>query len=143
TLARRKIVVLGAGRKAGIFNDALRRRADRRGLNIVGFVPLPGTTQTHVEARTQLHVRTSLASLCARSGIQEIVIATDDDGPELPAQDLLECRFRGIPVTQAASFIERECGRIPVELADHNWWLFRDGFSESLFNRVVKRGFDI
>lgn len=140
---RRNVVVLGAGHDARTFNDAMRRRSDRRGLAIVGFVPMAGDREHSLEPGRLLHSRTSLSRLCSRMHIGEIVIASDDRRKGLPVSDLLECRFRGIEVTQAATFVERECGRIPVELVEPSWWLYHHGFAGGSLRLAVKRVFDI
>src|SRR5690606_22838079 len=75
-----------------------------------------------------------------RGEVSEIIIAGDGEG--LPMDELLECRFRGIAITRAATFVERECGRIPVELVDAQWWLDRRGFGRSALRRACKRSFD-
>lgn len=142
TLAR-NVIVLGAGRRASNFRNAMRRRSDRRGIDIVGFVPLGGDRDEGVEPGLRVHSRTSLVRLCERNRIDEIVIASDDHRGDLPLQELLQCRFHGVTVTQAASFIERECARIPIELVDPSWWLYRSGFSENGSTRRWKRAFDL
>lgn len=143
TLMQRKILVVGAGKQADIFNEALRRRCDRRGLDIIGFIPTDRDSPAKVSASQLLHVRTPVYRVCERNRIDEVVVATDNLDPALPVDELLECRFRGIKVSQAASFVERECGRIPVELVEPIWWLYRKGFAEGASNRFLKRAFDI
>lgn len=139
----RNVVVLGAGRGAKAFNDALRRRCDRRGLAIVGFIPVSGDRDAALEPGRLIHSRTSLAKLCTRMRVNEIVVASDDRRGGLPIKELLECRFHGIEITQAATFVERECGRIPIELVDPSWWLFRKGFNGGVAKAALKRSFDI
>lgn len=139
---QRKVLVIGAGRHADAFNEALRRRCDRRGLNIIGFIPTDGAA-ARIDPSQLLHVRTPVYRVCERNNIDEVIIATDSQDPALPIEELLECRFRGVRVSQAASFIERECGRIPVELVEPHWWLYRKGFAEGAFNRFMKRVFDV
>ncbi|HEX6928373.1 MAG TPA: TIGR03013 family XrtA/PEP-CTERM system glycosyltransferase, partial [Gammaproteobacteria bacterium] len=140
---RRHVIVLGAGRAARVLSDSMRRRSDRRGLEIAGFAPLPGDREKGIAASRLLHCRTSLARLCERNHVGEIVVASDDRDADLPTGELLDCRFHGIAVTQAASFIERECGRIAIELAEPSWWLYRGGFSGNGFGRLIKRIFDL
>lgn len=143
TAMRRNVVVLGAGQAARTFHEALRRRSDRRGIRIVGYLPLPGDRCNGILPAQLLHSRTSLARLCERSQVSEIIVASDNRRGDLPVKDLLDCRFRGITVTQAATFVERECGRIPVELAEPGWWLYRNGFSDDGMKRFTKRVFDL
>lgn len=139
---RINVLVLGAGKRAEAFDAGLRRRSDRRGLNVVGYLPLD-EGEVRLRPGKVMYSRASLASICERNRIDEIVIAVDDRRAKLPLEQLLECRFRGVSVSQAASFIERECGRIPLELVDPGWWLFRGGFSDTLPRRVLKRLFDL
>lgn len=139
---RSNVLVLGAGRRAATFDAGLRRRADRRGLNVVGYVPVD-EGDVHISPGKVMYSRASLVAVCERHRVSEIVIAADDRRARLPLEELVECRFRGVTVSQAASFIERECGRIPLELVDPGWWLFRGGFTDSLPRRVVKRVFDV
>lgn len=143
TAMRRNVVILGAGRAARTFHEALRRRSDRRGLEIVGYLPLSGDRDNGIPPANLLHSRTSLLRLCERNEISEIIVASDNRRGDLPLQELLNCRFRGIAVTQAATFVERECERIPVELAEPGWWLYRNGFVDGGLTRMMKRGFDL
>lgn len=138
----RNVLVLGAGKRALGFRNSMRRRSDRRGLELVGFVPLPSDDGDGIEQGLQLHSRVPLPRLCERNRIDEIVIASDDRRGGLPLNELLECRFRGITVTQAASFVERECGRIPIEIVEPSWWLYRSGFAEGAAKRRLKLAFD-
>ncbi|HEX7046961.1 MAG TPA: TIGR03013 family XrtA/PEP-CTERM system glycosyltransferase [Gammaproteobacteria bacterium] len=143
TAMRRNVVVLGAGHAARTFHDALRRRSDRRGIEIVGYLPLPGDRTNGILPAQLLHSRTTLGRLCERNQVSEIIVASDNRRGDLPVKDLLDCRFRGITVTQAATFVERECGRIPVELAEPGWWLYHNGFADGGARRVLKRTFDL
>ncbi|HEX6929829.1 MAG TPA: sugar transferase, partial [Gammaproteobacteria bacterium] len=143
TAMRRNVVVLGAGHAAQTFHESLRRRADRRGIEIIGYLPLPGDRGSGIPPAELLHSRTSLARLCERNGINEIIVASDNRRGDLPFKELLNCRFRGVAVTHAATFVERECGRIPIELAEPGWWLYRNGFADGFTKRILKRGFDL
>lgn len=140
---RRNVLVLGAGSAARCFHDTLRRRSDRRGIEIVGYLPLGERTDNGIHPAHLLHSRTGLRALCQRRNVDEIVIACNEREESLPVDDLLACRFRGVRVTQAATFVERECGRIPLELVDASWWLYRNGFADGGLKRYLKHMFDL
>ena len=46
----------------------------------------------------------------------------------LPLEELLECRLSGIDVCDVQAFIEREAGKLDIELLQPSWMVFSDGF---------------
>ena len=77
---KRRVLILGAGTRASQIHNQMRRRTDRRGFCVVGYVP--HARETVAVPEEQL-VRTSL-SLCeivARYQIDEVVVGVDDRNP--------------------------------------------------------------
>ncbi len=73
----------------------------------------------------------------------EVVVSTTPRDPVL-VEHLLACRLAGYPVTQAADFVERETGRVDLDLIDPATLVFAEGFVGGRFyERLLKRGFDI
>lgn len=140
---RRNVLVLGSGTAAANFAEAFRRRSDRRGLDIIGFLQAPGDAETGINPGRLFHTRMPITVLCQRQRIDEIVVAGDRDLPANFMDELLACRLQGVSVTQAPSFIEREFGRIPIELVRPDWWLDRDGFAVTAWQQWIKRVFDL
>lgn len=62
---------------------------------------------------------------------------------ELPLETLLDCKLRGIPVFDEASFSEQHLGRIDLDGLRADWLLFGDGFANTWISSAAKRGFDI
>jgi sugar transferase (PEP-CTERM system associated) len=83
-----------------------------------------------------------LKRLATRFDVDEIVVA-DDNARALPVEDLLECKFSGIPVTNYLSFYEREARRIDLDLMDPQWFIFSDGFDIRGLELLCKRGLDV
>ena len=83
-----------------------------------------------------------LKRLAAKYDVDEIVVA-DDYPSALPVEDLLECKFSGIPVTDYLSFYEREARRIDLDLMDPQWFIFSDGFDIRGLELMCKRGLDV
>ena len=73
---RRRVLVFGAGRRAAHI-ARLRRRADRRGFKLVGYVPGEGESLL-IPTEQVLEPRMPLRDYCFAHEIDEIVVAMDD-----------------------------------------------------------------
>jgi sugar transferase (PEP-CTERM system associated) len=141
---RRRTLIYGAGERAASIAE-LRRRADRRGFKVVGQISAPGdvdgqTTGKHAMIQPD---GMKLADLAKKFGAEEIVVAMDDRRGNLPVRELLECRLRGIDVIDVLEFLERETGKIYIELVNPGWLVFAPGFRISVFRRFSKRIVDL
>jgi sugar transferase (PEP-CTERM system associated) len=139
---KRRVLVLGTGRRAATIMKRLRRRTDQRGFRIVGYVRTPGDG-SEVPERDIPHYDGDLARLALRLKVEEIVVAMDDRRTGFPTAELLECRLRGIHVCEVVAFIERETGRLQTELVEPSWLIFSNGFRCDIFRVAGKRVFDI
>ncbi len=138
---RRRTLVYGAGQNAAAISD-LRRRADRRGFEIVGNVTALGDTITGQHALAIDEERT-LLEIARDTQADEIVVAMDDRRGNLPAWELLDCKLRSIDVIELIAFLERETGKIRVDLVDSGWLIFSPGFLISRGRRFLKRLSDL
>jgi len=134
---RRKILIYGAGERAARIAE-LRRRADRRGFKVVGQVVARGDTDLADTDALRLN-GTTLVELAVERGADEIVVAMDDRRGNLPIRQLLDCRLRGIEVCDLLEFLERETGKIWIELVRPGWLIFSPGFRVSRFRYFNKR----
>lgn len=139
---KRRIIVLGAGRRAVEIHDRLRRRADRRGFHVVGFIPRPGEPVCLPPDRL-LDPSQSLWEWIKQSQADEIVVGVDERRGGLPMQELLECRQYGVAVTDLTTFFERESGRVQLSIIDPSWLVFSGGFNATPLRRLSKRCFDL
>jgi sugar transferase (PEP-CTERM system associated) len=73
----------------------------------------------------------------------EIVIAADDRRGNLPVQELLDARLAGIDVIELSEFLERETGKIRVDLLKPSCLVFAQGFRTDRVRRNIKRMFDV
>jgi len=134
---RRKTLIYGAGERAASIAD-LRRRADRRGFKVVGQIPAPGDTNMGEQSKVLPKDR-SIADMAAELDAEEIVVAMDDRRGNLPVRELLDCRLRGIEVIDLLEFLERETGKIWVDLVQPGWLIFSPGFRVSKMRYFNKR----
>lgn len=127
-LFRRRVLVYGAGKRAANLLQ-LRRRSDQRGFQVVAFLPVPGEERVITDERVDDSVG-DLAALARKHDAEEIVIAMDDRRRAFPIRELLDCKFDGMHVIDIVSFLERETGKVKVDLMDPSWIIFADGFTQ-------------
>ena len=139
---KRRVLVWGSGQRAATIGKRLRRRSDQRGFRIVAYIRTPGDAYG-VEGALSVHATPELLRIALRHKVEEIVIAMDDRRSGFPTAELLECRLRGIQVTELLTFIERESGRVSVELVHPSWLIFAHGFRCDFFRLASKRVFDV
>ncbi len=138
---KRRILVYGAGKRAEAFTQ-LRRRTDRRGFIVCGFVSA-GEDEILVPRDQLLEVDRSLFDLVRSRNASEVVVAIDDRRRQFPVDDLLNCRLRGINVIDIVSFLERETGKVRIDMLSPSWIIFSGGFRRDPVREGAERVFDI
>jgi sugar transferase (PEP-CTERM system associated) len=138
---RRRVLVLGAGQRASSLLQ-LRRRSDQRGFKLVAFLPADGDSRRLDDPRVTEQT-SSLMAFAQSERVNEIVVAMDDRRQNLPISDLLECRFAGIDIVDLLTFLERETGRVAVDLVTPDWLIFSGGFTSNTTRDFVLRVMDL
>jgi len=138
---RRRTMIYGAGERAASILD-LRRRADRRGFRIVGKLAAPGDSIIGDKEILKTNGK-SITDFAVENQADEIVVAMDDRRGNLPIRELLDARLQGIDVIDLLEFLERETGKIRVDLVNPGWLIFSSGFRISRYRRFNKRLVDI
>ena len=141
-LFKRRVVVLGAGERAAEVIREMRRKTDQRGFKILGYVPVGGDPVS-IPANLLLNPDKSFCEWATRLGVDEIVVGPDDRRGTLAVDGLLECKRRGMAVTELSEFFEREAGKIKMDLTNPSWLVFSEGFNISPTRRLIKRTFDV
>jgi sugar transferase (PEP-CTERM system associated) len=138
---KRRVLVYGAGRRATSVAQ-LRRRHDRRGFAVVGYVPTPGDRLV-IDGDRLLEPGGPLLRYCRDHQIDEIVVAMDDRRREFPVHELLECRLAGIAVTDLVDFLETETGKVRLDVLNPSWMIFAEGFRRGPIDEIASRLLDI
>jgi len=138
---RRRVVFLGAGRRAGRLMR-LRRRTDQRGFKVVGFIAVAGDEMS-VDPAKLLTQEGSLLDFATALDVDEVVIAMDDRRRNLPLDQLLACRLGGIEVIDLVQFLERETGTVDVSLVSPSYLILGPGFSRTPLRLLSARIFDL
>ena len=141
-LFKRRVVVLGAGERAAEVIREMRRKTDQRGFKILGYVTVGGDPVS-IPANLLLNPDKSFCEWATRLGVDEIVVGPDDRRGTLAVDGLLECKRRGMAVTELSEFFEREAGKIKMDLTNPSWLVFSEGFNISPTRRLIKRTFDV
>ena len=137
-----RILVIGTGSRVMKLAEYAKRSHNHE---VVGYVALQPTTHYVPESNVlSFGPGESLLSIVDKHKINQIVIAVRDRrGGGLPVKELLQCRLRGVQVTEMPTFFEREYRQVSLESINPSWMVFGDGFSGGGFRPVVKRLFDV
>ena len=138
---KRRVLVYGAGRRAGSI-VRLRRRSDRRGFIVVGYVAAEGDDSSVLGSDDKL-IDGDLLQVCRKHQVDEIVVAMDDRRRRFPMDELLECRLEGLEIVELVSFLERETGKVRLDVLNPSWMIFSEGFRQGRVHSTLERGFDV
>ena len=138
---KRRVLVYGAGLRAASLL-ALRRRVDQRGFRIVAFIAAEGDTISAPHERLTRRPD-DLFNWAVQHEIDEIVVAMDDRRQGFPLHEFLECRLAGIEILELPSFLERETGKLRLDVTSPSWFIFGEGFRASPVQQALERGFDV
>ncbi|WLQ17425.1 TIGR03013 family PEP-CTERM/XrtA system glycosyltransferase [Hahella aquimaris] len=139
---KRNVLVLGAGNRASNLYEDLKEPLDRRGVELMGFVP-GLDEELKVPEQKVLRIPGTLKDYILNHPVDEIVIALDDRRKKLPLDDLLECKMEGVHIVDAPTFLEREGRKVALDLIQPSWMIFADGFGAVSTRSITKRAFDI
>ncbi len=138
-VSKRNVLVIGSGERASIIEKRMRRAADRRGIEILGFVKQPRDKSEQLNQETILEFEdcTALEQFVYENDVSEIVVAADERRGSMPLQSLFDFKLRGIEITDILDFIERETGQVAVNLIYPSWVIYSNGFKSSNYIRVA------
>lgn len=147
---RRRILVIGTGQR-GAYLQSLMNQATHKAVSNLMFVPqsvlgiadsISSPAETVSGAAVIAVGNKSIEDLAEELGVDEIVVAADERRG-LSIKRLLACKAAGIPVTEFASFIERETGRVDLRWLELSWLVYSNGFQRRALDVAMKRVFDV
>ena len=140
-LFKQRILVIGTGVNASRILD-VRRREDRRGFKVIGFMALPGET-VKVRPERVLPANGTLVETATAHEADEIVVALDERRQQFPLKELLDCRLAGFRISEPITFLERETGKVFLDMLSPSWVIFGGGFRRDGMRQFTERGFDL
>jgi sugar transferase (PEP-CTERM system associated) len=141
-----RVLIVGTGPDAAaVARDFHDSKTMQR--NVIGYVATPQEpgAAAIVPGKSQVFESTSsIVDLVLRHGIDEIVVAVRDQrGGNVPMDQLLACRIRGIPVLELAGCFERARAEVPLDSLKASWLVYGKGFEQGKVRHTVKRLVDI
>ncbi|WP_404362203.1 TIGR03013 family XrtA/PEP-CTERM system glycosyltransferase [Marinobacter sp.] len=141
----RRVVILGCGDHASALLDEYQQNLRALGVRIIGCIP--DTADSRVPDDMKLPVPEDFYKFCRENRISEIVVAQQErrrtEGGWLPVPELMECKLRGVAVTSAIDFYERELKKARLDLVHPSWIVFSEGFRPSRSRALGKRVADL
>ncbi|PSU36452.1 TIGR03013 family XrtA/PEP-CTERM system glycosyltransferase [Photobacterium lutimaris] len=113
-MGKRRILLLGHGKRANLISSTMRRATDRVNFEIVGYVKFAGDNVVDDRNIKQINLSVPLEKYIIEENIDEVVIALDERRNNLPSESLFYCKLHDIQITDVIDFIERETGQIAV-----------------------------
>ncbi len=138
---KRNVLILGAGSQAS-WVTKLRRKADRSGINIIGYMPIKNE-EISVDKLLIVEEGLSLHELIKKYDIDEIVVALTDRRNNLPLKELMDARLKGVKIVELVTFLERQLSKVYTNLLNPSWIIFSVGFKQDSFRYFTKRIFDL
>ena len=141
-----RVLIVGTGPDAAMvardFNDSKTMQR-----NVIGYVATPQDPSECALEPGKARVfdgSSSIVDLVFTHGIDEIVVAVRDQrGGNVPMDQLLACRIRGIPVLDLAGCFERARAEVPLDSLKASWLVYGKGFEQGKVRHLVKRLVDI
>jgi len=141
----RRVVVFGAGQYAARLLQDYDENMQALGIRLVGCIA--DSRDSAVAEERLLSPPSDIYLYCKEHKISEIVVAQQErrsaQGGWLPVPELMECKLRGIVVTNVIDFYERELRKVKLELVHPSWIMFSEGFRVSRRQRLAKRLLDL
>jgi len=143
----RRVVVLGGGAFAASLLEEYENTMKALGVKIIGFIAGHEPQPQEVPAEYILPEPGDLYEFCRKNRVAEIVIAQQERrrsrGGQLPVEALMQCKLRGIDITNGIDFYERELKKAKLDLVHPSWIVFSEGFKVSRSRDFAKRLLDL
>jgi sugar transferase (PEP-CTERM system associated) len=139
---KNRVLVYGSGSAASTITSSMRRKSDRQGFTIVGFVRV-NDEEPQVTGERIINLRQPLAEYARQTEIDQIVVALDNKRDRAPTEEFFKCRLQGIKVLNLVNFFEREAGKILVDFATPGWMTLTEDLRSNISSSWTKRCFDI
>jgi sugar transferase (PEP-CTERM system associated) len=139
---RKRVLVLGVGPDAA--QIVALRTTGAQPFDVLGFLDdAPEAPDRMPNGSELLGKSRDLLSLVDELRPDLVLVALADMRGSFPAEDLLECRLRGIGVEDWLTFYEKQTGKILVTNLRPSWLIFSDGFVKTQLTRALKRSVDL
>jgi sugar transferase (PEP-CTERM system associated) len=139
----RRVLIVGTGAEAVTVEQSLSTLYYPR-IDVVGFYQTGTREAPKVDADRLVARSISLTEVVQRLDVKEVIVAVREQrGGVLPLRELLDCRVRGIPITDLSAFYEKVRGEVPIDSLKASWLIYGSGFEQGSVRTFIKRAFDL
>jgi sugar transferase (PEP-CTERM system associated) len=139
---RNKVVVLGVSRAAPTIVKL--QSTGSHPFMVLGFLDdAPGVHDKLPAGYDLLGKSKDLLNIADELQPDLILVSLSNMRGSFPADDLLQCRLRGIRVEDWPTFYEKQTGKILVSGLRPSWLIFSDGFVKTNLTQTLKRVTDV
>jgi len=142
-LIKRNILVIGAGKRANKLIHETGGPQDGINYQIVGYLDFQDEDIKVPRDKVLFNHEVELPQYVLTHRIDEIILAIEDRRKTYPAEELLKCKFEGVRISDPVSFLEREQGKVNLEMMHGDWMIYCNGFNRNDLKSLLARGFDI
>jgi sugar transferase (PEP-CTERM system associated) len=145
-LLKRRLLVIGAGKRAWdlmwmLHSEGRNLHYEVTFVHDAGFGVIDPRLEHDPKVRV-IQAPSGFLDAARRIRADQIVIAPDERRG-MALDRLIDCKMAGYPIYQYMSFLETEIRRIDIKRLDLSWLLYSDGFTYTMFDRVLKRALDV
>jgi sugar transferase (PEP-CTERM system associated) len=142
-LGAKRVLIVGTGAEARLIEDSLRTVRHPR-FDVVGFYQTGGEHCESIDSDRLISRSLALRDVVERLEVKEVIVAVREQrGGVLPLRELLDCRVRGVPVTDISGFYEKVRGEVRIDSLKASWLIYGNGFEQGYVRTLVKRVFDL
>ena len=137
----RRVLVFGTGARARDVGQSLKKYDPS--IELIGYFCGPQEKEIIVSQNSIIGEGRTLTQVVEVYRVDEIVVAlTERRGGSMPLRELLDCKLRGVQVTDLATHFEQFLGQIRLDSVSAGWLIFGNGFNQGFMRSVVKWTFD-
>lgn len=144
SLVQQRVLIVGTGNEAhAIATDLKSRRLNSH--SVVGFFPAGESVLPAGDKRYNIFSRdTLIEDIVEKNDVNQIIVAVKEQrGGNVPMDQLLTARIKGVPVMDLATFYEQTTGEVPVDSLKASFLVYGNGFVQHRTRTAMKRAFDV
>ncbi len=140
---KRNVLVVGAGSRAKTLIDEKGGSHDGVSYKIAGYISVKNETVAVPKSQVLNVHSEDIAKYALDNEVDEIILAIEDRRNSFQNDELIKCKLAGIKIIDPVCFLEREQGKLNIEMLHPSWMIYSNGFNRSDFKRFSARLFDI
>ncbi len=114
-----------------------------RGYKIAGYIAVQNEIVAVPESKVITVPAEDISQYALDNEVDEIILAIEDRRKSYHNDALIKCKLAGIKIVDPVCFLEREQGKLNLEMLHPSWMIYSNGFDRSDLKRFSARLFDI